>query len=257
MTLFVILLLAVAALVLARWRRLRAAAPVPAILAALGLFGIGCGPGANWLAESLQVPYARDIPPVWAARNAIVVLGAGTVRAGGEMEPAFFMQGRLLRAAVLYRDCKHSGGDCKLLLSGGDAQGHHVAEAVVYAGALRALGVPGHDLLLEPRSTSTWQNAQFSRPLLAAYAPQRIVLVSSAIHLRRSLLYFAHFGVVPQPVHGDYVKALYSPLPLGWNFSLADAALHEYIGLLRYRYYGWRGLNAPKAPPLATPPVER
>jgi uncharacterized SAM-binding protein YcdF (DUF218 family) len=77
------------------------------------------------------------------------------------------------------------------------------------------------------------------------------VLVTSGIHLQRSLLYFAHFGIAPQPVAGDWVRANSLFVPVAWNFVLADLTLHEYLGILRYRVYNMLGWNAPKAPPLA------
>ncbi|MFX8293402.1 YdcF family protein, partial [Acinetobacter baumannii] len=82
----------------------------------------------------------------------------------------------------------------------GDARHHGEAEATVYRREIVALGVNSDDVLMEPKSMNTWQNAQFSRAALADYAPDRTLLVSSAIHLRRSLLYFAHFGMMPIPV---------------------------------------------------------
>jgi uncharacterized SAM-binding protein YcdF (DUF218 family) len=110
---------------------------------------------------------------------------------------------------------------------------------------LRRLGVSAQDLQLESRSMNTWQNAQFSRPLLQAYAPQKLVLVSSAIHLRRSMLSFRHFGLRPIPVHGDVVAPIFSVWPRSSNLALCDDALHEYVGAWQYRVYNLLGRNAP------------
>jgi uncharacterized SAM-binding protein YcdF (DUF218 family) len=70
-----------------------------------------------------------------------------------------------------------------------------------------------------------------------------LVLVSSGIHMRRSALYFSHFGVHPATVRSDYVGALMSPLPLAYNFLLTDLAPHEYVGLLRYQLFQLLGWN--------------
>ncbi len=90
---------------------------------------------------------------------------------------------------------------------------------------------------------NTWQNAQFSRAVLEQYKPERTVLVSSAIHLRRSLLYFAHFGMTPIPARADDLQATASPLPMAYNFALTDFALHEWIGIARYYVYNALGWN--------------
>ena len=128
---------------------------------------------------------------------------------------------------ALYRECKASGSDCKLEVSGGDARHIGESEAAVYAAALERMGVAPADLLLEPRSMNTWQNAQFSAPLLHGYRAQRVLLVSSAIHLRRASLYFAHFGIVATPVRSDWLKECMQWWPLSWNFAVTDLALHE------------------------------
>jgi uncharacterized SAM-binding protein YcdF (DUF218 family) len=245
--LFVLLLLIVW-LYRLRWRKSARALLIASLLL---FFGIGCGVLPRWLSGGLQAPYEVDPAMAWTPRNAIVVLGAGTaVHEGHPLQPSYFVNGRLLRAAQLYSACKAAGKECRLVVSGGDSQDNGEAEAVVYGRALRALGIPAADMSIESRSMSTWQNAQFSRPILAEYAPQHIVLVTSGIHLRRSLLYFAHFGIVPQPVAGDWVNARRELAPDSWNFMLMDASLHEYLGILRYRVYNMLGWNAPKAPPL-------
>ncbi len=248
MVLAVLLLVAL----LAGWRGWRWLSRSFAALALLLVLAVGCGPLPMWLLDNLQRPYVPAVSGTWAPRNAIVLLGAGTTRVGGSsaMEPALFAYGRIVQSAMLYRECKASGQQCLLLVSGGDAQHHGEAEAVTYGTVLRRLGVPAEDLLLESRSMSTLQNAQFSRPLLQAYGAQRVLLVSSGIHLRRSLLYFAHFGIMPTPVRGDYAGATLSISPLAGNFMLWDSAVHEYIGIARYRVYNAMGWNAPKMAPL-------
>lgn len=229
-------------------RRLAASA---AGLALVWLLGVGLTPLPQWMAGRLQNDYPAKESSPWLARNAIILLGAGTaVPPDGGAEASLVGYARIARAATLYGACHRTGNDCKVLVSGGDPMHHGAAEADVYAEVLRGLGVPQDDLIIERRSNSTWQNAQFSRPLLQAYAPLRMVLVTSALHLRRSQLYFAHFGLYPQPVRGDYVHAAVSWLPLARNADLFDAALHEYMGIARYYVYNALGWNAPREPPL-------
>lgn len=247
MTLTVLLLLCLLAFVLGRRKRPAASRSV-VVLILLLIAGIGCGPVPAWLMRGLQGDYAVTPPPLWQARNAIVLLGAGTFRdtVHGTVEPSFFANGRILTAVAQYQSCHATGGDCKVLVSGGDALRNGAPEAIVYRGTLVRAGVPATDVLLEDRSLSTWHNAQYSKPILDAYAPQHTVLITSGLHMRRSLLYFAHFGIQPQPVRGDLIEPLWSFYPLSWNFAVADAALHEYVGIARYHVYNALGLNAPK-----------
>ncbi|WP_430390291.1 YdcF family protein [Dyella sp. 20L07] len=250
LTILFMLLVVAALLYRWRWRRL---GHVFIVLAVILFFGVGCGAVPRWLIRGLQSPY--DVEPMigWAPRNVIVLLGGGTVVAGDEpLQPSYFADGRVLRAAQLYVACKATGKECRVLVSGGDSQDHGEAESVVYGRALQKLGIPQADIALETRSMTTWQNAQFSRPMLIDYAPQHLVLVTSGIHLRRALLYFDHFGITPQPVAGDWVNARRELLPDSWNYLLADAALHEYLGILRYHVYNMMGWNAPRAAPIAS-----
>lgn len=248
MSLAVLCVLVIVAAVCAARARRRAARTLTA-LSVLLVVAIGCGPVPAWLLDSLEKPFENEPPITWGARNAIVLLGAGTFRVGDRVEPGVFSYPRIVEATQIYQACRKAGGDCKILVSGGDARHHGEPEATVYRREIVALGVNGDDVLMEPKSMNTWQNAQFSRAALAEYAPERTVLVSSAIHLRRSLLYFAHFGMTPIPVRADDLQATASPLPMAYNFALTDYALHEWIGIARYHLYNALGWNPERVQP--------
>lgn len=236
----VVLVALVAILRVVKWRR---SGNTALGLAVLVFLAVGCGWIPALLLRGLQTPYAQRTTIQWAPRNAIVLLGAGTVRTAGGVEPTLFANGRINEALRLYRACKASGADCKLEVSGGDALHTGRSEAMVYGDLLQQLGVPVSDLMLEPRSMNTWQNAQFSAPLLRAYDAQRVVLVSSATHLRRATLYFSHFDIHATPVRGDWLTAREGAWPQSWNFAVADLAIHEYVGVWRYRWYNAMGWN--------------
>lgn len=254
MSLGVLGILLVLGLVLA-WRGSRRTG-VAVLLLALGtLWGVGYRPVPQRMLDGLQDGLSTQVSGTWAPRNAIILLGAGTTRVpDGTVEPSFYAFGRIARAAAVYQQCHASGNDCKLLVSGGDAVHSGRAEALVYSDLLVGMGVPRSDLVLEPRSLSTWQNAQFSRPLLAAYHPQKLVLVTSGMHMPRALLYFGHFGMHPEPVRADLLRARKGWLPSSWNAMVFDLALHEYIGQLQFRIYNLTGKNPPPLPPLSLAP---
>jgi uncharacterized SAM-binding protein YcdF (DUF218 family) len=231
-----------AAFARAGWRRTAWAFSVTALILVMA---IGCGPAAAWLLGPLQVIYPAESSTGWGRRSAIILLGGGTeqVAASGATETTVLAYGRLVKALELYLACKHEGGDCFILASGGDPRRHGASEAAVYGVQLRKLGVGSADIVLEEQSLNTWQNAQLSARLLRQHPADRIFLVTSGIHVRRSLLYFAHFGVNATPVRADYAAAVMSLLPLAYNFALADLAIHEYAGILRYHIYQMLGWN--------------
>lgn len=240
--LFLILLLLAALLI---WRRQHRIGGTLLVLALAGRYCAGCGYLSAPLLDHLQSGFPAEVS-AWGPRNIIVLLGAGTAASpDGQVEPSLYADGRILRAAELYRACKLTAATCKVEVSGGDADHTGRTEAQTYAITLAQLGVPLTDMILESRSLNTFQNAQFSRPLLLAYAADKVVLVSSAVHLKRAMLYFGHFGIRAQPVRGDYLDARRTWLPNSENLLFADLALHEYLGIWRYHLYNALGWNPP------------
>ena len=173
--------------------------------------------------------------------DAIVVLGAGRERGdpawGAEDQPTGTALERMRYAAQL---AKASG--LPVLTTGGLHYGTPPSEAQLMADRMKSdFGVDVR--WKEEASRTTWENAQFSAPLLHGYGAQRVVLVSSATHLRRASLYFAHFGIAATPVRSDWLKERMDWWPQSWNFAVADLALHEYVGVARYHVYNALGWN--------------
>src|SRR5260364_112159 len=79
-----------------------------------------------WLLTDLQAAYANDAPPEWGKRNAIVMLGAGTVQIpdAHQVEAGTLAYARILKTFALYQACRKSGQRCTVIVSGGDAQHH-------------------------------------------------------------------------------------------------------------------------------------
>ncbi|HEX6834846.1 MAG TPA: YdcF family protein [Rudaea sp.] len=255
MILTAVLVLLICAFVLARRRRRFAA-----VLAGLGfviLVLAGSGIPSSILLGDLQAPFAVRSAVQWGSNNAIVVLGVGTAKIGNAAEASMFAYGRLLRARELYEDCKPHGR-CRIYVSGGDPQKHGASEAAVYAAELVKAGIDRADLVLDEASRNTWENAKFTRALLERAGADHVVLVTAAVHMRRSLLYFAHFGIAPDPVRADAIEPELSLLPNDLNLAYCDIALHEYIGIARFRIYnafGWNeaALTALRPPADAAP----
>lgn len=263
MTITIILLLSLcAALLWRRWRRLSGA------VWTLNVFlvaGVGYGVIPAWALETLQSREAWEAvsagsvspstdaktQPGFVGRNVIVLLGAGVTQSEtrDDLQPGIFGNSRVAAAAIAYRECRAHTEDCHILVSGGDPLHLGQAEAQVYAYSLMALGIPAHDLILETRSRNTFENARFTAEILREQAPARLWLVTSGVHMRRSLLYFGHFGLHPAALASEYVKAPRAWVPLGMNVMLSDIALAEWIGIGRYALYNAMGWNAPRVSP--------
>jgi hypothetical protein len=74
-----------------------------------------------------------------------------------------------------------------------------------------------------------------------------LLLVSTALALlnrRTTSAIFCGIAVILLLAVGcGPVPALASPIPLAYNFALADLAVHEYTGILRYYVYQQLGWN--------------
>ncbi|MDN3612324.1 YdcF family protein [Vibrio ostreicida] len=250
MSFIILLFLLLFALIffVARWRK-TSYLFLTGLVALFGLIGTGEIP--RYLLENLQSDYEIKPNIDWSTNNAIVLLGAGTqpIHDRAFFEPAFFSFSRISEAASQYQSCAASEGECHIIVSGGDAQNHGVSEAEIYQQQLVRLGVPVQDIIQEANSVNTWKNAQFTSELIHRHQFNHVVLVSSGLHLRRGELYFAHFGVVTQPVRADYMAAKPSWLPIWYNFAVTDFALHEYLGFIMYDVYNAMGWNAPRNSP--------
>jgi uncharacterized SAM-binding protein YcdF (DUF218 family) len=247
-----LLLFAVLASVLAVRKR-RRSSQVVVVLGGILFFAVGCGPLPDALLKPLQAGFTTEPLQAWQPRTAIIVLGGGAQRVADSaaVEVPLSSDGRVLKGLELYLQCKHAGKVCVIITSGGDPIEAGVSEAKVYGDALLRAGVDPADLVLEGRSLNTWQNAQCCAAWLDEHPQEQVVLVTSGFHLRRGLLYFAHFGIRALPVRADYVGAHVGALPQAYNFLLTDFALHEYAGLWRYRIYNVLGWNVAAKTPRA------
>lgn len=177
--------------------------------------------------------------------EAIVVLGGATVpplgpRRAVEVTDAY---DRLLHAIRLWR----AGRAPVLVLSGGVITylvGSDMTEAECLRVLARECGVPEAVMLLEPDSRNTRENALFTARLLRERGLHRVLLVTSASHMRRALGAFRRAGVEAFPAPTDVQVA---PKPLAPSRLLPDVealrassrAAKEYAGLLVYWLRGW------------------
>jgi len=180
--------------------------------------------------------------PQWKGRNAIIVLGFGTTRwATGEITSHSFGASRVEEGAHLYVSCKKAKAKvCKLILTGGDPSHTGTSEAEAMANDFKNLGVADSDLVIEPRSQSTWENAKFVKPMWEVGEFDQTVLVTSGTHLSRALLYFNYFGIHAIGAPSDHLSAPITILPVASNFAFFDFVIHEYLGVLRYKFERWK-----------------
>ncbi len=204
--------------------------------------------------ESRYPPLPADTPPA----DAIVVLGGGT-RGSDPPRPMTEVNeagDRLLYGARLY----HDGAADVVLVTGGSiawlTPKEIAPEADDMAALMQLLGVPPEALWLEAESRNTYENALYSRRLLAEAERDDVLLVTSAMHMPRSVPLFTAQGlrVTPAPTdylvsdaewrhlwHGGPTATLINLLPNVEYLTYTTRALKEYIGLVVYGWRGWLG----------------
>ena len=122
---------------------------------------------------------------------------------------------------------------------------HSGPEADAMLQFLVDLGVPADRVLLEGRSRTTYENARETEQLLAAKGIERVLLVTSALHMRRAEATFRAAGVdvVPAPTDFEVVtersSTMLDYLPDASALEGSSRAFKEYLGLLVYRWRGW------------------
>lgn len=143
---------------------------------------------------------------------------------------------RTLAAATLARNTPGA----TLVITGAARVGgsNDVAQSSVMADVAEAFGVARDAIRAETAATTTWENAETVRALQPAL-PSRIWLVTSALHMPRSLLAFRAAGFEPCAYPADYRAAPFdgvaNVLPSAGAIANTDAVLHEWVGEIVYR----------------------
>lgn len=202
------------------------------------LFFLSTGFGARILVYPLE-RLAQALPTGRGTNaEAIVVLAAGRYAAapefGGEEIPDYIALARLRYAARLYRQ---SG--LPILVSGGNgtADGKYRPKAIAMANALKEdFAVPVK--WIEPDSANTAENAAFSASMLKREGITRILLVTDAMHMPRSVMAFSRNGmdVVPAPTvfFSTGAPTWMDILPGAEHLRRSYYATYEWIGLAWY-----------------------
>ena len=205
---------------------------------------------ASKLVRTLEQQYL-PMEPVPTA-DAIVVLGGATA---AQLEPRPWVEvseagDRILYGARLYNQKRAP----KLLLSGGRVSwrgGSGGSEAEDMKQIAMAMDVPAEDILLEGNSLNTRQNAVNTQAILQSESINSVLLVTSAIHMPRSVAIFKKLGINVIPAPTDYLSPtetqgpgtlegrILSLLPDAEAQSHFTRALKEYIGFVIYRLRGW------------------
>lgn len=205
------------------------------------------------LAKNLEWRYlpSEQLPQA----EVIVLLGGGTEAADYPRSIAEVNSAgdRILYAGWLYQQ----GAAPRILLSGGnltfsDTRGTTPAQDMQQV--LNLMGIPEEALWMQDKSQNTYEDALYSAQMLKNEGITRIILVTSAMHMPRSVALFEAQGLDVIPAPTDYTvtekswQALtrWDPEQMALNLMPSASALNlttnvlkEHLGMLVYRMRGW------------------
>lgn len=188
--------------------------------------------------ESCHLPL-KTIP--LDSKYPVVVLAGGVKDLswlGIGSEPSDTSLARLLYGIRLYRLIK----DSSLIISGGsgDPGKTDISEADAMKEVAISLGVPSEDIVIERESRNTIESAAAIKKLVEK---KRILLVTSAYHMKRSVAMFRKMSVDVIPAPTDFISeqrgaSLYTFIPTAGTLNASTIAFSEYLS---FTWYGLTG----------------
>jgi uncharacterized SAM-binding protein YcdF (DUF218 family) len=173
--------------------------------------------------------------------SAIVMLGGGatpdTPDIGGLGHLSGSSAARLLTVIKLYNRTK-----LPVIISGGKVFSDGGNESMIAKRQLIDLGIPAADIIAENRSRTTEENAIYTSAILKKRAVKKVFLVTSAYHMRRSVICFKQSRVATIPIPTDYTMSIqpkyyfneFAPSPGG--LVTTSVAIREYLGILALQF---------------------
>ncbi len=223
-----------------RWPRTNGLARRWLWLLVLGYVAMSMPGGACGLESMVSAGYAPvNDPRQLEGLGGVIVLDGGTARLGRDglasAVPVRVSVERGLEAARVYR---MMAAPLVVVTGGAYERVTGIPEGASLANLLVELGVPRDRIMLDDQSRSTAESARNVPRLLRQQGIERWALVTSAVHMRRSVRAFgAEAGVAaPAPVS---CGARNWWLPQPGSLERSYQALYEAVGLPYYIVRGW------------------
>jgi uncharacterized SAM-binding protein YcdF (DUF218 family) len=193
----------------------------------------GLIPHPSFEADAILVLSGGILPPI-PPRPTVEVADAGD---------------RLLYGAYLFR----KGSAPRIICTGNVGTGGLASRpaAADMAEFLEMLGIPKDAIITELKAEDTHQHGVYLGPLLREKGFKRVLLVTSAMHMPRSVGVFRHLcpsiEFVPAPTDFRTVELLPMPwyrhlvalIPTPRSLLDFSDVMHEYLGMAYYKVRGW------------------
>ncbi len=191
------------------------------------------------LAHPLESTRPFNVTQGTNGAEAIVILGGGVYPSAPEFGGRNFVHPRTLER-LHYGVFLHRVLNLPVAVVGGSLIQGVEPEGILMFGVLRrAFHIPVR--WIEVNSRNTAENATFSRQLIPV---KRILLVTQALHMARARMMFeaSGFQVIPAPLgyrtnFDPNEISVFDFVPAINALHLSHDALHEYMGILWYRWH--------------------
>jgi uncharacterized SAM-binding protein YcdF (DUF218 family) len=176
-----------------------------------------------------------------SGKPAIVLLGGGIYEKAPEYGGRDMLPGQSLQRTVYAADLAMKTG-LNVYSTGGALYPEFTEpEGLIMKRLLMRLGVPKKRIHAETVSRNTWENGANIAAMLKQKGIKKIILVTTAWHMPRSVWVFEKHGLKVIPAPCIYVVErepydLRSYLPYWRTLSASADALHEYLGMFWYRF---------------------
>lgn len=208
-----------------------------------GLLLFGLLPAASLLVRPLE---ARFPQPELPARITGIILISGAERPATSEAYGVPQLGAHAMRYVTALSLAAQHPESRIVHSGGvrvePGRGALGTQTAVAAAILGSIGLDPARLTFEERSVDTCDNAGLTHVLVRPKSSETWVVVTSAVHMPRTIACFRSVGweVVAQPtdyqaVPGDWGAGAFD---IAGNLELLDLAAHEWMGLAYYRLTG-------------------
>lgn len=166
----------------------------------------------------LVYSYAYQMLPINKNLDYVIVLGSGLI--GDKVPP--LLKSRLDKGIEIYSQQLAKGNYTKIVVSGGQGCDELVPEAVAMKKYLVSQGIPDLDILVEDKSTTTYENMKLSKNIMNNISKNfSCIFVSNNYHVFRASIYARKAGL----------KANGVGAPTAFYY-LPSALIREYIAII-------------------------
>ena len=199
----------------------------------------------GWFVNQCYLAYESPQKDLKQSYQWCIILGGGMMRSGAGYRTGETAD-RFIQPLLLYKQGKIK----RLLLTGGNVniKGLKIddtQECKKVKDVLVAMGVDANDIYLEEQARNTHENATYTKEVLKPYLAEKILLVTSAMHMPRAKACFLKEGFKVDDYPADIKKKdtpsgiLDQIIPQERNLSKIAELIREMAGYAIYRLMGY------------------